>query len=149
MTETNNSVTNKILGKLNSGKYQLGRILVFAGAVGLIIGMTLPWFQTIQPLYGRTAKPGYLMNGLRSGFIGSIILLIAIFKIGKIGKSYSLFCTFLGLYVLYFLIGEYASISTSVFIFRELGASLAIGLHVSIIGALLITIGGVVHDKLI
>jgi hypothetical protein len=134
---------------MHSSKYNLGRILVFAGATGLIIGMMLPWFQTIQPLYGRTIKPGYLMNGLRSGFVGGIILLVAIFKISKVGKPYSLFCTLLGLYILSFLIGEYASISTSVFIFRELGASLSIGLYVSIIGALLITIGGIVHDKLI
>jgi hypothetical protein len=122
----------------------IGRLAVLLGAITLIVGMLLPWFQTNQPLYGVTAKLGYQMNGTTSGLCGIALLLFAIVKTGKQNRPYSILCTLLGTYLLCYLISEFGNLSVSAWIFHELGASLGFGLYISILGTVFLIIGGLI-----
>jgi hypothetical protein len=125
----------------------LGRILVALGVLGMLLGMILPWFQTAIPLYGFTSKAGYQMNGAYLGLAVIAPLTVVVFKKGKPREPYSIFCTLWAIYLLFFLIEEFGSISTSVFIHRSLEAELSIGLPVSIVGTIFIIVGGVSADN--
>jgi hypothetical protein len=120
----------------------LARMLLGLGALTMFLAMFLPWFQIAKPLYGVTSNAGYSTDGLYIGLGGIVPLVVAIFRKGTPGKPYSIFCTLWGSYILLFLINVYASLETSVFIFRDLGAKLALGPHVSVFGVILVIIGG-------
>jgi len=121
------------------------RILMGIGALLMLFGTFLPWFQTIQPLYGVTANAGFNTDGMFIGLASIIPLGVTMVKRGVTGKPYSIFSMLWGIYILFFLFGVNASLSTSVFIFRELGAKLGIGINVSFTGILLTIIGGVMN----
>jgi len=129
--------------KYLSNNLALARMLVGIGALVMLLGTLLPWFQTIQPLYGFTSKPGFDTDGLFIGLAAIIPLGVAFLRKGIPGKPYSIFSMLWGVYNLYLLFDVYASLSTSVFIARDLGAKLGIGINVSFIGIILVIIGGV------
>jgi len=123
--------------------FTIARISVGLGGLIMIGALFLPWFQTAQPLYGVTSNSGYSTDGLQIGIAGLVPLVVAIFRKGILGKPYSIFCTLWGICVLSFLMDTYASLGTSVFIFRELGAKLAFGSRISLFGIVLVIIGGI------
>lgn len=123
--------------------FTIARISVGLGGLIMLVSLFLPWFQTAQPLYGVTSNAGYSTDGLRIGLAGFVPLAVAIFKKGTPVKPYSIFCTLWGVIVLSFLFDTYASLDTSVFIFRELGAKLAFGSRIGLFGVLLVIVGGV------
>ena len=150
MGEATSQINHPQINLLSSSTFRnlpqnmtLARILLGLGALTMFLAMFLPWFQTIQPLYGVTSKAGYSTDGLYVGLAGIVPLFVAIFRKGTPGKPYSIFCTLWGIYILLFLIDVYASLGTSVFIFRDLGAKLALGPRISLFGVILVITGGI------
>ena len=136
---------------LDYGNHQIHsaipRILIGLGSLLMILSLIFSWFETDQQYYGVTMKYGYNTNGLTIGLAGFVSFAVALFKKVGSAKSFSLFCTFWGAYILMYLFSVYGSLSTSAFIAGDLGAKLGIGPHIALFGVLFVIVGGVLPSQ--
>ena len=62
--------------------------MVIFGGLGLIIGAALPWGSTTAG-FGQMSINGYEGDGIISGAIGLVVLLVGLATKPKVGKSFS------------------------------------------------------------
>jgi hypothetical protein len=85
------------------------RALVLAGGLILCIGARLPWIS-VPVLFGvhgplESIEVGWEDNGIITGCIGLILLLIGLLRKGKAGTRYSIPGLFLAAYAFFVVIG--------------------------------------------
>lgn len=123
-----------------------GQQLTLWGGICLVAGALLPWANLTSAFLGMSvSKAGYEGDGLFTGAIGLILLISAILAKGKSGKAYSIAATVFAVIAGLILISDLTGINTLVSNAEsESGvmASVGVGIYVSIIGAVLATIGG-------
>ena len=126
---------------------KISRILVLTGGLILILGSRLPW-MSVPVLFGvegpahESIEIGWADNGLITGGIGLILLLLGIFWRGRIVKRYSVPGAILALYAVLVVIGSFQRVleidPTAGFF-----AAIDIGIYVSLVGALLALVGAI------
>lgn len=138
LTESANSNGKQSL----TNQTNTARLMFGLGALGLLMGALLPWAIITAPFVGTLSIEGYQGDGIISGSIGFILLLVALMIKGKPGKTYSIVGALLGLTAALVVIPKLSSIG-SVISESEFGAgSIGSGIVVSIAGSLLVIIGG-------
>lgn len=130
------------------------RQLALTGGIILIFSLFLPWATHTSPsLNLSTSINGYSTDGVFGGLFGLIIILIAVTYKGRSEKRYSYVVAFLA--VMAFTI-TFRTITSVGQVLRQSGDtinSLQIGPFVSMLGALLAFIGGImkvpasIHDQ--
>ena len=120
--------------------------LALLGALGLGIGTFLPW-ATIRSALGSVSVSGYDRDGMFTGGIGVVILLIAVLHKGKPGALYSVICSLFAIVSGLILFYDLTNVKTAIenVDSQYLSASIGPGLYVSLIGALFALIGGLVR----
>ena len=121
------------------------RWLILTGALVLILGSRLPWIS-VPVLYGvegpafEAIEIGWEDNGFTTAGIGLILILVAIFWKGRIGKRYSIPGTILASLAGLVVIGCFYSILE---IDPAAGflAATNVGIYVTLAGALLAFVG--------
>ena len=121
------------------------RLLVLIGGLILILGSRLPWIS-VPVLYGvegptfEAIEIGWEDNGFITAGIGLILLLVAMFWRGRIGKRYSIPGTILAALAVLVVIGCFYRILE---IDPGAGflAATDVGMYVTLIGALLAFVG--------
>jgi hypothetical protein len=119
--------------------------LVLWGAVCLILGALLPWGRVESILLGM-AVPVYGIsgNGIYSGAIGVLLLIAAIAYRGKPGRVFSRaasgFAALAGLIIISALVNLVEAAGASSGVITRPG----IGIFISLLGALLCFVGGLV-----
>src|SRR5512147_2589081 len=121
------------------------RLLVLIGGLILILGSRLPW-MSVPVLFGvegptfEAIEIGWEDNGFITAGIGLILLLVAIFWRGRIGKRYSIPGTILAALAVLVIIGCFYRILD---IDPSAGflAATDVGIYVTLIGALLALVG--------
>ena len=121
------------------------RMLVLIGGFILILGSRLPW-MSVPVLYGvegpafEAIEIGWEGDGLITGGIGLILLLVGIFWRGRIEKRYSIPGAILATLAVLVVIGDFYSILE---IDPDAGffAATDVGIYVTLIGALLALVG--------
>lgn len=121
------------------------RLLVLIGGLILILGSRLPW-MSVPVLFGvegptfEAIEIGWEDNGFITAGIGLILLLVAIFWRGRIGKRYSIPGTILAALAVLVIIGCFYRILD---IDPSAGflAATDVGIYVTLIGALLAFVG--------
>jgi len=124
---------------------RLNRLLVLIGGLILILGSRLAW-MSVPVLYGveepalKAIEIGWEDNGFITGGIGLILLLVAIFWKGMIGKRYSIPGAILALLAVLVVIGCFQRI---IDIDPDAGffAATDVGIYVTLLGALLSLVG--------
>lgn len=121
-----------------------GQQLTLWGGICLVAGALLPWANLTSAFLGMSvSKAGYEGDGLFTGAIGLILLISAILAKGKSGKAYSIAATVFAVIAGLILISDLTGINTLVSNTESgIMASVGVGIYVSIIGAVLATIGG-------
>jgi hypothetical protein len=126
-------------------------MLVLIGGLILVLGSRLPW-MSVPVLFGvegpafEAIEIGWEGDGLITGGIGLILLLIGIFWKGRTGKRYSIPGAILAALVILVVIGDFYRILE---IDPDAGffAATDIGIYVTLIGALLAFVGGVCRSS--
>ena len=125
------------------------RLLVLLGGLILILGSRLPWIS-VPLLFGvegptvEAIEIGWEDNGLITGGIGLILLLLGIFWRGKITKRYSIPGAVLATLAVLVVLGCFYRVI-------EIGpgagflAATDIGIYVTLIGAILALVGALYH----
>jgi hypothetical protein len=120
-------------------------MLVLIGALIVILGSRLPW-MSVPVLFGvqgpayESIEIGWEDNGLITGAIGLILLLVGIFWKGRIGKRYSMPGALLASLAVLVVLGCFAAILE---IDPDEGffAATDVGIYVTLIGTLLTLVG--------
>ena len=123
------------------------RMLVLIGGLILILGSRLPW-MSVPVLFGvegptrEAIEIGWEGDGLITGGIGLILLLIGIFWRGRIEKRYSIPGAILAALAILVIIGDFYRILE---IDPDAGffAATDVGIYVTLIGAILAFVGGI------
>lgn len=121
------------------GNSTLPRNMFLIGSMLLIIGALLPWAK-MTTAFGTMSLAGYEGDGIISGGIGVLLLIGGLLSKGKLNKPYSIagaiFGCIAGLVVIpkIFSIGSF----TSDIAYTSAGA----GIYVSILGVILVIVGG-------
>ena len=122
----------------------IGQKLTLLGAITLIIGMFLPWISVISIL-GQVSTAGYADDGIFTGVIGVILLLIALLREERPGDRYSvpgailaLIAGLIGIFAFLRLHSAIANIPSD----ATLVASMGSGIYVTMLGAIFSLIGG-------
>jgi hypothetical protein len=124
---------------------QTNRLLVLIGGLILILGSRLPWIS-VPVLFGvegptfEAIEIGWEDNGLITGGLGLILLLVGIFWRGRIGKRFSISGAILAALAVLVVIGCFQRILE---IDPGAGflAATDVGIYVTLIGALLALVG--------
>ena len=128
------------------------QIITFLGGTGLIVAAFLPWMKPVV-LFGESAigyerlAIGWEGDGVMTGGVGAILLLITLFYKGKPGKIYSLQTTALGLLACWIILSDLRRIAV---IGPSAGIVSAtdIGLFLTLAGGLAVVIGGLLKFPL-
>lgn len=119
-----------------------GRMLILLGGLALVIGALLPWASMTAPFVGSISIKGYQGDGLISGAIGLILFVVALLSLKGTGKKTAVTALILGLlsgWLVFPKLFSFASLMVeSEFALMSIGS----GLYVSIIGVLLVVLGG-------
>lgn len=122
--------------------------VVLIGALGLIIGALLPWITASGAFGIIMTKAGYEGDGIISGSIGILLLLGALLTKAKPGRRYSpamsIFALIGGGIALLAII-NISSVIANLEVDSSVFASVGAGLYVTIAGALLGLVGGLIH----
>ena len=121
------------------------RLLILTGGLILILGSRLPW-MSVPVLFGvegptfEAIEIGWEDNGFTTAGIGLILLLVAMFWRGMIGKRYSIPGAILATLAIFVVIGCFYRILE---IDPSAGflAATDVGIYVTLIGALLAFVG--------
>ena len=124
---------------------RINRMLVLIGGLILVLGSRLPWIS-VPVLFGvegpafEAIEIGWEGDGLVTGGIGLILLLVAIFWSGRIEKRYSFPGAILATLAILVVIGDFYRILK---IGPDAGffAATDVGIYVTLIGALLALVG--------
>jgi hypothetical protein len=124
---------------------RINRLLVLIGGLILVLGSRLPW-MSVPVLFGvegptlEAIEIGWEDNGFITAGIGLILLLVAMFWSGRIGKRYSIPGTILAALAVLVVIGCFFRILE---IDPAAGflAATDVGIYVTLIGALLAFVG--------
>ena len=127
------------------------RLLVLIGGLILVLGSRLPW-MSVPVLFGvqgpavEAIEIGWEDNGLITGGIGLILLLVGIFWRGRIEKRYSIPGAILAALAVLVVIGDFYRILE---IDPDAGflAATDIGIYVTLIGAILALVGALYHTS--
>ena len=125
------------------------RLLVLIGGLILILGSRLPW-MSVPVLFGvqgpavEAIEIGWEGDGLITGGIGLILLLVGIFWRGRIEKRYSIPGAILAALAVLVVIGDFYRILE---IDPDAGflAATDVGIYVTLIGAILALVGALYH----
>ena len=128
------------------------RLLVLIGGLILILGSRLPW-MSVPVLFGvegpafEAIEIGWEDNGFITAGIGLILLFVAMFWRGRIGRRYSIPGTILAAFAVLVVIGCFYRILE---IDPGAGflAATDIGIYVTLIGALLAFVGALYRTPL-
>jgi len=120
---------------------QTNRWLVLTGGLILVIGSRLPW-MSVPVLFGvqgpmvEAIEIGWEDNGIITGGIGLILLLVGMFWRGRAGRTYSIPAAILTALAVFVVLGCFLSVLE---IDPPAGFFTAtdIGIYISLIGALL------------
>lgn len=118
-----------------------GRQITLLGATALVIGALLPWV-TATSIFGSISINGYEGDGIITGGIGLLILISALLTKGKAGKRYSVAGTIFGAIVALLVFWEISNVNLAAENADYVRASVGSGLYLSMIGAILVVIGG-------
>jgi hypothetical protein len=120
------------------------QLLLFLGGIGLLIAAFLPWSIHSSPLGDYAIHWGYEGNGIITGGIGLLFIIGLIIRKGKSGKSDFVAGSILAILASALLLYNIADVIYSATNYTESGATTDIGsgLCLSVIGAMLIFIGG-------
>jgi hypothetical protein len=128
-----------------------GQQVILIGAICLIVGTLLPWASVASVLGITISKAGYEGDGLISGGIGVLLLLSALLSKGKPGKMYSpaasVFALVAGVVAILDIINV-SQVITRTSADSTVIASVGSGLYVTLLGALLGFVGGLVQVPL-
>jgi hypothetical protein len=102
------------------------KLLFRSGAVLLIIGIFMPWFN-LKTFFGNIPIRGYTGDGIFIGAIGVILLFIAIVVKPEIGKPFSIVGGFLALLALIIILSKVYSVLN----IEENFASVGIGVYIT------------------
>ena len=124
---------------------RINRMLVLIGGVILVLGSRLPW-MSVPVLFGvegptfEAIEIGWEGDGLITGGIGLILLLVGIFWRGRIEKRYSIPGAILAALAILVVIGDFYRILE---IDPDAGffAATNVGIYVTLIGALMALAG--------
>lgn len=114
-----------------------GKLLFSLGGILLLVGVFLPWFRLIT-LFGNLPIRGYTGDGIFSGGIGIILIIVSIFAKPKVGKPFSMVGGILAVLALILIISKIYSVLS----IGEGMTSVGVGIYVSILGAILSIVGG-------
>ena len=126
---------------------QTNRILVLIGGLILILGSRLPWIS-VSVLFGvegpafKAIEIGWEDNGLITGAIGLILLLVGMFWKGRAGEIYSIPSAILATLALVVVIGCFYRVFEIDPMEGFLRAT-DVGIYVTFIGGLLALVGAV------
>ena len=128
------------------------RLLVLIGGLILVLGSRLPW-MSVPVLFGvqgpavEAIEIGWEDNGLITGGIGLILLLVGIFWRGRIEKRYSIPGAILAALAVLVVIGDFYRILE---IDPDAGflAATDVGIYVTLIGALLALVGALYRTSM-
>ena len=135
--------TVSIIGK--EARMRTNRLLVLIGGLILILGSRLPW-MSVPVLFGvegptfEAIEIGWEDNGFITAGIGLILLLVAMFWRGRIGKRYSIPGTILAALAVLVVIGCFYRI-LEIDPGAGFFAATDVGIYVTLIGALLALVG--------
>src|SRR4030067_2183837 len=126
---------------LKEVRMRTNRLLILTGGLILILGSRLPW-MSVPVLFGvegptfEAIEIGWEDNGFTTAGIGLILLLVAMFWRGMIGKRYSIPGAILATLAIFVVIGCFYRILE---IDPSAGflAATDVGIYVTLIGALL------------
>jgi hypothetical protein len=133
-------------------RMRINRMLVLTGGLILILGSRLPW-MSVPVLFGingptfEAIEIGWEDNGLVTGGIGLILLLVGIFWSGRIGKRYSIPGAILAALAVFVVVGCFYRI-------LEIGpgagffAATDVGIYMTLTGALLALAGALYRTSL-
>ena len=130
---------------------RINRMLVLIGGLILILGSRLPWmsapvlFDVDGPTF-EAIEIGWEGDGLITGGIGLILLLVGIFWRGRIEKRYSIPGAILAALAVFVVIGCFYRILE---IDPDAGffAATDVGIYVTLIGAILALVGALYHTS--
>jgi len=123
-----------------------GQQITLIGALALLIAAFLPWIS-VTALYGNSPgieegiAVGWEGDGIMTGGIGLILLIGALLSKGRPGKKFSIAGAIFGLLACAVVISDFLAIA-------EIGpdaglfASTDVGLYLTLVGALIVVIGG-------
>ena len=125
------------------------RVLVLLGGLILILGSRLPWIS-VPVLFGvegptfEAIEIGWEGDGLITGGIGFILLLVGIFWSGRVGKSYSIPGAILAALAVFVVFGDFYRI-LEIDPGAGFFAATDIGIYVTLTGALLAFVGALIR----
>ena len=120
------------------------RLLAFVGGIILIFSLFIPWAVHTDPTLGLSNTiNGYSTDGAFGGLFGLFIILTAMVVRGRHEKRYSYLIAFFAVVAFYL---TFRTITSAGVVLRQSGDtinSVKIGPYLSMLGALLAFIGGV------
>ena len=130
---------------------RINRMLVLMGGLILVLGSRLSW-MSVPVLFGvqgpavEAIEIGWEGDGLITGGIGLILLLVGIFWRGRIEKRYSIPGAILAALAVLVVIGDFYRILE---IDPDAGflAATDVGIYVTLIGAILALVGALYHTS--
>ena len=130
------------------------RQLALFGGMILIFSIFLPWATHTSPTLGlNNSINGYSTDGAFGAIFGFIIILIAAMVKGRSEKRYSYIVAFLAIVAFYITFRTITTIGSVIRGSEDVISSVRIGPYLSMLGALLSFIGGVMkvppplHDQ--
>lgn len=116
------------------------RVLVLVGSIGLVLGAAMPW-ATLRSVFGTINITGLHGDGVFSGGIGLLLLVIALVRAGQPGQRYSVsvgIIAVIALLLVAYTIWSVSNVSTGAFARGDVG----LGLWLSVAAAVVATAGG-------
>jgi hypothetical protein len=123
------------------------RLLAGVGAVGLLVGAILPWATMSAPFVGTVSIYGYEGDGLISGGIGLVMLIVVLASKGKTGKIYSIVGIIFSIIAFLVLVPKLSNISDVIDQSDSLIGSVGPGIYISIIGSFILFVGSIMKSK--
>ena len=118
--------------------------LTLFGGIILIFSLFVPWATHTNPSLGLSESiNGYSTDGVFGGLFGFIIILIAVVYKGRPEKTYSYIVALLALVAFYITIRTITSVGQVIRASEDITNSIRIGPYISILGALISFIGGI------
>jgi hypothetical protein len=115
------------------------------GGIILIFSLFMPWATHISPsLSLSTSINGYSTDGVFGGLFGLIITLIAVIYKGTPEKRYSYIVAFLALLALFITLRTITGVGTVIRGSEDIISSVRTGPYISILGALVAFVGGII-----
>lgn len=120
------------------------RQLTLFGGIILIFSLFLPWATHTSPSLGlNNSINGYSTDGVFGGLFGLILILIAIMVKGTHEKRYSYVVAFIAVVAFYITFRTITSAGSVIRASEDIITSVRIGPYVSMLGALMSFIGGI------